>query len=74
MLPKIRKIRSSKLSTLTPFKAIEDFTKVIQSNPESSSAYFNRGCCYDSKGMVNQAIADYSIALQIDSQNKKNSN
>jgi lipoprotein NlpI len=39
---------------------------VIQKDPENANAYFNRGCCYDSVGELNLAIADYSIALELD--------
>lgn len=46
---------------------------MIKINPNNSSAYFNRGCCFDSQGLVNKAINDYSIALQIDSKAKEKS-
>lgn len=52
-------------------KAIRDFSEVVKINPNSSSAFFNRGCCYDAKGFVNQAISDYSSALEIDSKAKQ---
>ena len=32
----------------------------------NANAYFNRGCCYDSVGELDLAIADYSIALELD--------
>lgn len=49
--------------------AIEDFTSVIAQNKDNANAYFNRGCCYDSIGELDLAIADYSTALEIDSKN-----
>ena len=36
-------------------------------NGENISAYFNRGCCFDSLGLVDKAISDYSVALDIES-------
>ena len=47
-------------------RAIEDFSEVISKDPENANAYFNRGCCYDSVGELDLAIADYSIALELD--------
>lgn len=35
-------------------------------DPYNANAYFNRGCCYDSVGELDLAIADYSIALELD--------
>lgn len=32
----------------------------------NANAYFNRGCCYDSVGELDLAIADYSLALELD--------
>jgi len=42
---------------------------VIALNMENANAFFNRGCCYDSIGELDLAIADYSMALEIDSKN-----
>lgn len=47
-------------------KAIQDFTEVIGMDPHNANAYFNRGCCYDSVGELDLAIADYSLALELD--------
>lgn len=43
---------------------------MIGLNPYNANAYFNRGCCYDSVGELDLAIADYSTALEIDSKGK----
>ena len=50
-------------------QAIDDFSAVIALNMENANAFFNRGCCYDSIGELDLAIADYSMALEIDSKN-----
>jgi lipoprotein NlpI len=39
---------------------------VISLDPENANAFFNRGCCYDSVGELDLAIADYSVALELD--------
>lgn len=64
-------IKESKIFLLTS-QAIKDFSWVIQFNSKSSSAFFNRGCCYDSLGKVNEAVADYFVAVQLDSSLKQN--
>lgn len=53
------------------FKAINDFSKVIGLKDNNANAYFNRGCCYDSLGELDNAICDYSKALEIDNRNGK---
>lgn len=42
---------------------------MIAVSKDNANAYFNRGCCYDSIGELDLAIADYSMALEIDSKN-----
>lgn len=55
-------------------EAIQDFTRVIEIDPENANAYFNRGCCYDSVGELDLAIGDYSVALELDMRNGGNQN
>jgi tetratricopeptide (TPR) repeat protein len=40
---------------------------MIEINKNNIGSYFNRGCCYDSLGQLDKAIADYSTALEIES-------
>ena len=48
-------------------EAISDFTKVLELDSGNANAYFNRASTFDSQGAVAQAIADYSMALELDS-------
>lgn len=47
-------------------KAIEKFSKVIESNPGCAEAYNNRGVAWYSIGEHDQALDDYNKALGID--------
>lgn len=53
-------------------EAINDFTRIINIDPDNANAYFNRGCCYDSVGELDLAISDYSVALELDMRNGNN--
>ena len=55
-------------------QAIDDFSLVIHIDPLNANAYFNRGSCYDSKGEVQKAISDYSMALELDMKSGGNQN
>jgi tetratricopeptide (TPR) repeat protein len=46
-------------------RAIADFTQAIRLDPDSASAYIERGGAYDAKGYHDQAIADYSQAIRL---------
>ena len=46
-------------------RAIEDYTKAIQLNPDHADAYYNRGTAYFSKDEVKRAIEDYTKAIQL---------
>lgn len=48
-----------------PDKAIEDFNKAIEINPDYSIAYNDRGNAFMAKGNTEQAISDYNKALEI---------
>lgn len=44
-----------------------DFTTVLRLDPTNVNAFFNRGSAYDSLGQYEQAVADYTHALDLDS-------
>ena len=46
-------------------RAIEFFTKAIESDAQYISAYANRGCAYEMKGDLKNARADYNAALSL---------
>ena len=46
-------------------RAIADFNKAIELNPNSNEAYNSRGIAYSSKGDFNSAIADFSKAIKL---------
>ena len=46
-------------------RAIENYTKVIEMNPDYADAYYNRGVVYRDKGEVDRAIADHNRAIQL---------
>ena len=46
-------------------KAIEDYNKIIELNPEDADAYLNRGNAYYGKGEFDRAIEDYSKAIEL---------
>jgi tetratricopeptide (TPR) repeat protein len=47
-------------------KAIADYTKAIEINPQYISAYYNRGVAWYDKGDYDKAIVDYTKAIEID--------
>ncbi len=52
-------------------KAVEYFTKAIESKPDYVEAYFNRGISYEKMGEKSAAINDYKKVLEFDSGHKK---
>jgi tetratricopeptide (TPR) repeat protein len=50
-------------------KAIADYNKALQLNPELDSAYNNRGNYYASVGQLAEALADYEKALDLNAGN-----
>jgi tetratricopeptide (TPR) repeat protein len=46
-------------------KAIADYTKAIEINPQSAEAYYNRGIAWYDKGNNEKAIADYTKVIAI---------
>ena len=51
---------------ITLDRAIEYYTGKIRSHPENDMAYINRGHIWAKRGDYDQAIADYTEAIQID--------
>lgn len=45
-------------------ESIKEFSKVIQINPNSIEAYYNRALAYEKKEKFNQAITDYSKVIE----------
>jgi len=52
-------------------KAIADFSKAIEINPNSEKAYDSRGNMYLLKGQADQAIADYSKVIALNPKNSE---
>src|SRR4030067_699181 len=46
-------------------KAIEDYSKSIDMNPNNAEAYGNRGLIYYKKGQYDRAIEDFNKAIAI---------
>jgi len=46
-------------------KAIEDYSKSIDMNPNNAEAYGNRGLAYYNKGQYDRAIEDYNKAIAL---------
>jgi tetratricopeptide (TPR) repeat protein len=46
-------------------KAIDNFTKTIEINPNDADAYYNRGIAYGKKGEFDKAIVDFTKAIEI---------
>lgn len=46
-------------------KAINDYTKAIEINPNYAEAYYSRGKVYDKQRNLPQAISDYTKAIEI---------
>ena len=50
-------------------RAIEDFDKAIELNPQFAQAYSNRGAAYAARGQYEEAIGEYKQVLKIDPDN-----
>ncbi len=50
-------------------RAIEAFTRVLETKPTSAKAYNNRGLAWFNMGDYNQAMADFNNALKIEPRN-----
>ena len=48
-----------------PDKAIEDYTRAIELEPNSALAYSNRGAAYQKQGNLEQAIEDCTSAIEL---------
>ena len=46
-------------------KAIADYNKAIELNPNDADAYYNRGCTYGEMGEYEKAIADFNKAIEL---------
>ena len=46
-------------------KAIDNYTKAIELDPEFAFAYFNRGIAYTKSGEYQKAIDDYTKAIEL---------
>jgi tetratricopeptide (TPR) repeat protein len=46
-------------------KDIDDYTKAIELNPNEASAYIRRGVAYEAKRDYNNAIADFTTAINM---------
>lgn len=49
-------------------EGLKYFNMAIQDNPAEPRGYYGRGYCYEKKGDVNAATADYKKALEVDPQ------
>lgn len=54
-----------------PEKAIENYTKAVESDPSFADAYFNRGNALQSSGELPRALADYNEAIRLEPKNPK---
>ena len=51
-----------------PCQSIEDFTRVLELDPNHANAAYARGACYNRKGDFDEAISDYQLVCGIVSQ------
>ena len=46
-------------------KAIADYNRAIELDPNRAAAYYNRGCAYGEIGAYDKALADYNKAIEL---------
>ncbi|MCL1855651.1 MAG: tetratricopeptide repeat protein, partial [Clostridia bacterium] len=46
---------------------VEDYTKIIEANPNDAGAYYDRGCAYSVQKEYDEAIADFARAIELNS-------
>ena len=46
--------------------SIERYTEIIENNPESVSAYYNRGVVHANSGNYDEALIDFSSTIELD--------
>jgi len=60
--------RERREAALKAFKqAIEKYTEELRVNPNSASAYYNRGVAYNEQGYYDQAFRDFEQAVNLES-------
>ena len=52
-------------------RAIEDYTKAIELNPNYTDAYYNRSLVYNYKGDLDRALNDLNRAIQLNPNDHK---
>ena len=57
------------MSLVNIFMVVERWTRALELEPNLASRWGFRGAAYQMKGHYNQAIADYTRALQLDPTN-----
>jgi tetratricopeptide (TPR) repeat protein len=50
-------------------KAVEEFTKAIEAEPQDAKNYFNRATAYRGLNKLTEAFNDYSKAIEMDAKN-----
>ena len=50
-------------------KAIKDYDRTIELDPEFAMAYYHRGICYRNLGQHEKSIEDHSKAIELDPDN-----
>ncbi len=63
-----REFRALKLFKQGAFsEAITAYSEIIERKPRDADAYFNRGLAYKNAGFAERALADYDMAIELDS-------
>ena len=52
-------------------RAIADYSKAIEIDPQHSNAYFGRGSAFEAKGDYDRAIADFTKAIEISPEKRR---
>ncbi len=48
-------------------EAVADFSEVLRMDPSNANALYSRGSARDNMGQHNEALSDYTAALNLDS-------